>query len=48
MITVICVDVLPNLLTYLLLMKFSNVLVFTSPVWMLIKYRVASESAEVL
>ena len=40
--------VLPNLLTYLLLMKFSNVLVLTSPVWMLMRYRVASRSAEVL
>ena len=42
------VFVLPNLLTYLLLMKFSNVLVFTSPVSMLMKYRVASRSAVVL
>ena len=42
------VFVLPNLLMYLLLMKFSNVLVVTWPVWMLIKYRVASKSAVVL
>ena len=42
------VFVLPNLLTYLLLIKFSNVLVFTSPVSMLMKYRVASRSAVVL
>ena len=42
------VFVLPNLLMYLLLMKLSNVLVFTSPVSMLIKYLVASRSAVVL
>ena len=42
------VFLLPNLLMYLLLMKFSNVLVFTSPVSMLMKYRVASRSAVVL
>ena len=39
---------LPNLLMYLLLMKLSNVLVFTSPVSMLMKYLVASKSAVVL
>ena len=42
------VFVLPNLLTYLLLIKLSNVLVLTSPVSMLMKYRVASRSAVVL